>query len=278
MASLPGSPLTHGQSRALQGATVIVETTTITTPKICPLRLFGILALICLGAASAHSSYSATFALLSSQWFDSSAMLAAPADAVGCDTPACQCEALKMVYLDLQISDIDTRFFRPGQADCCNLSAVSCNHHGGIKRIKLRGGTSTPSGVIPLEALKGLVELERLDLGNYRYSSISGTIPGSLAKVGNLRHLTLRNSSISGTIPDSLAKVGNLRHLTLTARRLSGTLPAELLGTGRLEELKAPRDSRETAEMQPRDSRETAERQPRYTAERYSRDIYSAEI
>ncbi|EOD27539.1 hypothetical protein EMIHUDRAFT_468827 [Emiliania huxleyi CCMP1516] len=66
----------------LQGATVIIETTTITTlegyatgwfswPKICPLRLFGILALICLGAASAHYSYSATTALLSSRWYDS---------------------------------------------------------------------------------------------------------------------------------------------------------------------------------------------------------------
>ena len=36
------------------------------------LRLFGILALICLGAAFAHSSYSATAALLSSQRYDPS--------------------------------------------------------------------------------------------------------------------------------------------------------------------------------------------------------------
>ena len=66
----------------LQGATVIIETTTITTlegyatgwfswPHVSPLRLFGILALICLGAASAHYSYSATTALLSSQRYDS---------------------------------------------------------------------------------------------------------------------------------------------------------------------------------------------------------------
>ena len=66
----------------------MVETTTVPTldssvsasgrfswPKLCPsynlLRLFGILALICLGAAFAHSSYSATAALLSSQRYDS---------------------------------------------------------------------------------------------------------------------------------------------------------------------------------------------------------------
>ena len=71
----------------VQGATANVETTTITTPegsvsasgwfswpKFCPsylLRLFGMLALICLGAAFAHSSYSATAALLSSQRYDS---------------------------------------------------------------------------------------------------------------------------------------------------------------------------------------------------------------
>ena len=70
--------------------------------------------------------------------------------------------------------------------------------------------------MIPLEALKGLVELYRLDLGKDS------------------------SSSISGTIPASLATVGKLRDLTLTAKRLSGTLPAELLGKeakGSLEEL-----------------------------------------
>ena len=66
----------------------MVETTTVPTldssvsasgrfswPKLCPsynlLRLFAILALICLGAAFAHSSCSATSALLSSQRYDS---------------------------------------------------------------------------------------------------------------------------------------------------------------------------------------------------------------
>ena len=71
----------------VQGATANVETTTITTPegsvsasgwfswpKFCLsylLRLFGILALLCLGTAFALSSYSATSALLSSQWHES---------------------------------------------------------------------------------------------------------------------------------------------------------------------------------------------------------------
>ena len=81
---LPRSPLTQpGPRPPLQGATVNVETTTITTaggsaagrfswPKSYNLlRLFGILALICLGAAFAHSSCSATSALLSSQWHES---------------------------------------------------------------------------------------------------------------------------------------------------------------------------------------------------------------
>ena len=76
--------LTRPVSRPLvQGATVDVETTTNTTPEGSAagrfpwsksynlLRLFGILALICLGAASAHYSYSATTALLSSRWYDS---------------------------------------------------------------------------------------------------------------------------------------------------------------------------------------------------------------
>ena len=79
---LPRSPLTRpGPRPPLQGATVNVETTTITTaggstsgrfswPKSYNLlRLFGILAL-CLGAAFAHFSYSAT-SLLSSQRYES---------------------------------------------------------------------------------------------------------------------------------------------------------------------------------------------------------------
>ena len=77
--------LTRPVSRPpVQGATVDVETTTITTlegsasgrfswPKSYNLlRLFGMLALFCLGAAFAHSSYSATAALLSSQRYDPS--------------------------------------------------------------------------------------------------------------------------------------------------------------------------------------------------------------
>ena len=76
--------LTRPVSRPLvQGATVDVETTTNTTPEGSAagrfswpksynlLRLFGILALFCLGAAFAHSSCSATSALLSSQRYDS---------------------------------------------------------------------------------------------------------------------------------------------------------------------------------------------------------------
>ena len=85
-ASFSRSPLKPPVScPPVQGATANVETTTITTPEGSVsasgwfswpksynlLRLFGILALFCLGAAFAHSSYSATSALLSSQWHES---------------------------------------------------------------------------------------------------------------------------------------------------------------------------------------------------------------
>jgi len=81
------APRSSTPSTTDSGATANVETTTITTPegsvsasgwfswpKFCPaylLRLFGILALLCLGTAFALSSYSATSALLSSQWHES---------------------------------------------------------------------------------------------------------------------------------------------------------------------------------------------------------------
>ena len=82
----PLAALTRPVSRPpVQGATVDVETTTITTlegsasasgrfpwsKSYSLLRLFSILALFCLGAAFAHSSYSATAAFLSSQRYDS---------------------------------------------------------------------------------------------------------------------------------------------------------------------------------------------------------------
>ncbi|EOD10853.1 hypothetical protein EMIHUDRAFT_215094, partial [Emiliania huxleyi CCMP1516] len=82
------------------GATVDVETTTVTTPEGSAagrfswpksynlLRLFGILALICLGAAFAHSSYSATSALLSSQRHDSPWPTSPPATVAKPFTPA----------------------------------------------------------------------------------------------------------------------------------------------------------------------------------------------
>ncbi|EOD41303.1 hypothetical protein EMIHUDRAFT_199605, partial [Emiliania huxleyi CCMP1516] len=82
------------------GATVDVETTTNTTPEGSAagrfpwsksynlLRLFGILALICLGAAFAHSSCSATSALLSSQRYDSPWPTSPPATVAKPFTPA----------------------------------------------------------------------------------------------------------------------------------------------------------------------------------------------
>ena len=83
----------------------MVETTTVPTldssvsasgrfswPKLCPsynlLRLFGILALFCLGAGFAHSSYSATAALLSSQRYDSPWPTSPPATVAKPFTPA----------------------------------------------------------------------------------------------------------------------------------------------------------------------------------------------
>ena len=93
--------LTRPVSRPLvQGATVDVETTTNTTPEGSAagrfpwsksynlLRLFGILALICLGAAFAHSSYSATSALLSSRRYDSPWPTSPPATFAKSFTPA----------------------------------------------------------------------------------------------------------------------------------------------------------------------------------------------
>ncbi|EOD06917.1 hypothetical protein EMIHUDRAFT_218624 [Emiliania huxleyi CCMP1516] len=82
------------------GATVDVETTTNTTPEGSAagrfpwsksynlLRLFGILALFCLGAAFAHSSCSATSALLSSQRYDSPWPTSPPATVAKPFTPA----------------------------------------------------------------------------------------------------------------------------------------------------------------------------------------------
>ena len=104
-ASFSHPPLTRPVSRPpLQGGTVNVETTTNTTPegsvpasgwfswpKFCSsylLRIFGILALLCLGAAFVHSSYTATSALLSSQRYDSPWPTSPPATVAKPFTPA----------------------------------------------------------------------------------------------------------------------------------------------------------------------------------------------
>ncbi|XP_074264553.1 probably inactive leucine-rich repeat receptor-like protein kinase IMK2 [Silene latifolia] len=74
---------------------------------------------------------------------------------------------------------------------------------------------------------KGGYQLRSLTLD---HNSISGTIPKSLGKLGNLEELSLSHNKINGTIPNELSSLEKLRVLDLSDNVISGTVPKELGG------------------------------------------------
>ena len=91
-------------------------------------------------------------------------------------------------------------------------------------------GGNELSGSIPGD-LGDLANLRELHLpGN----ELSGSIPGDLGDLANLRELHLPGNELSGSIPGDLGDLANLQVLDLAVNDLTGPIPAAL---GRLENL-----------------------------------------
>ena len=89
------------------------------------------------------------------------------------------------------------------------------------------------SGTIPGE-LGNLTNLKNLTLG---YNQLSGAIPEELGKLTNLEYLSLANNRLSGTIPGELGNLTNLSGLNLFTNQLTGSIPEELGNLTNLEYL-----------------------------------------
>ena len=66
---------------------------------------------------------------------------------------------------------------------------------------------------------------------------LSGTIPGELGNLSQLRTLRLSGNDLSGSIPSALGSLSQLQYLYLNHNDLSGTIPGELGNLSRLERL-----------------------------------------
>ncbi|CAD6239750.1 unnamed protein product [Miscanthus lutarioriparius] len=105
------------------------------------------------------------------------------------------------------------------------------------------------SGSIP-SAIGNLVSLEVLGFG---FTSVSGVIPDSMGKLGNLifklpllsKYLDLSSNSLSGPLPSEVGSLVNLNHMYLSGNQLSGELPDSIGECIMLQELSLENNSLE---------------------------------
>ena len=98
--------------------------------------------------------------------------------------------------------------------------------------IGLRLGGNNMSGSIPGE----LGSLANLRVLEFEHNALSGPIPGELGSLANLRVLAFDYNALSGPIPGELGNLGNLEVLSLDGNDVSGPIPGEL---GNLDNLRA---------------------------------------
>ena len=92
--------------------------------------------------------------------------------------------------------------------------------------IGIAGGKKEPIAKFP-ESIWDLSNLENLSMTSL--SSSGGPIPGDkVAKMSNLKSLTINKCGINGTIPAEIFASVNLNNLSLNHNKLKGSIPAEI--------------------------------------------------
>lgn len=112
-----------------------------------------------------------------------------------------------------------------GVPDCIgklsNLTLLNIDFSIGIA-----DGNKEPIAGFP-ESIWDLTNLEYLTMN--ALSSTGGPIPGDkVAKMTNLKSLTINNCGITGTIPAEIFEFGKLNNLSINHNKITGSIPAEI--------------------------------------------------
>ncbi|KAJ9562358.1 hypothetical protein OSB04_007518 [Centaurea solstitialis] len=111
--------------------------------------------------------------------------------------------------------------------DYCQWQGVKCVQ-GRVVRFVLQG-----CGLTGIFADNTLARLDQLRVLSLRNNSLSGAIP-NLSALTNLKTLFLDHNSFSGTFPVPVVNLLRLRSIDLARNNLSGELPSELSSLGKL--------------------------------------------
>jgi serine/threonine protein kinase len=124
----------------------------------------------------------------------------------------------------------ESEFEATNDADWGFMSSLTnCSHmwEVGLASNKLKG-------VLPNSIANFSTGMEFFSI---QENMISGTIPGGIGNLVNLKALGMDNNILSGTIPSSLGKLKNLNILYLSTNTLSGPIPVALGNLTQLSQL-----------------------------------------
>ena len=73
-----------------------------------------------------------------------------------------------------------------------------------------------------------LISLSQLEIINYEFSGLHGTVPADIRELTNLRDISLIGNNLSGSIPEEIGELSNLETLGLAINDLTGIIPPEI--------------------------------------------------
>ncbi|KAJ6825930.1 polygalacturonase inhibitor-like [Iris pallida] len=117
--------------------------------------------------------------------------------------------------------------------DCCSWHHVGCDDATG-RVTSLRFSDSSEADSPPFVGLDGSIPPSIGDLPALRVvvfrglPSLVGPIPPELAKLKELRYLTITRTKVSGPVPPFLSRLASLRVLNLGDNALMGDIPSSL--------------------------------------------------